>query len=62
MVKDHSLTVPKSERLQRTGVIVLMDYFSFHELQVLTLVETTSGYLFARVVEEKTFTGVKEEE
>ena len=61
MVKDHSLTVPKSERLQRTGVIAQMDFFSYHAIQVLAMCETTSGYMCARIVKEKTFTGVYDE-
>merc|ERR1712168_1724688 len=61
MVKDHSLTVPKSERLMRTGVVLQMDLFSYHEIQILIFCETTSGYIYARIVKEKTFTGVHDE-
>ena len=61
MVKDHSLTVPKSRRLMRTGVVVQMDFFSYHDIQILILCETTSGYIYARVVKEKTFTGAHDE-
>ena len=56
-IKDHSLTVSKTEREKRKGVIVQIDFFEFHELRVLAIVETTSGYLHARVVESKTVTG-----
>ena len=39
MVKDHSLTVPKEERLERKGVIVQLDFFEFHGCRVLAMVE-----------------------
>ena len=57
MVKDHSLTVPKSERLLRTGIVVQMDFFSIDKMRILVCVETTSSYVYARKVDEKTFTG-----
>merc|ERR1711915_350527 len=56
-VKDQSLTVSKSERNKRTGVIVQIDFFEFHSLRVLAMVEATSGYLSARIVKEKAVTG-----
>ena len=57
MTKDHSLSVPKSERQQRDGVIIQIDFFEFHSLRVMIMVETTSSYMYARIVDGKTYSG-----
>ena len=57
MTKDKSLTVPKSQREQRGGIIIQVDFFEYHDLRIICMVETTSSYLFARVVETKEVTG-----
>ena len=57
MIKDRSLTVSKEERSKRTGVLVQVDFFEYHGLRILAAVETTSSYLFARIVDSKEVTG-----
>ena len=57
MIKDKSLTVPKLRRDERGGVVIQVDFFEYHELRILCMVETTSSYMFARVVENKEVTG-----
>ena len=61
MRKDHSLSVPKEERLNRTGIIIQLDYFEFHEIRILAMAETTSGYLYARPVKGKEYIGQSDE-
>ena len=39
MKKDHALTVSTKERAQRRGIIVQADFFEFHGLRVLAMVE-----------------------
>ena len=57
MTKDHSLTVPKEERMVREGVVVQVDFFEYHGLRVMCCCENTSIYIYARVVSDKTYTG-----
>ena len=57
MVTDQSFTIPKEDRLIREGVIIQVDSFEFESFRILAMVETTSRYMAARVVENKTYTG-----
>ena len=57
MVKDQSFSVPKEERLIREGNTIQLDYFEFESTRILIMVETTSWYMAARVVENKSYTG-----
>ena len=56
MTKDESLTVSKSQRDQRGGVIIQVDFSEYHGPRIICMVETTSSYLFARVVATKEVT------
>ena len=37
--------------------MIQIDFFEYHELRILCMVETTSSYMFARVVETKEVVG-----
>ena len=57
MIKDQSFTVPKEDRLARDAVVIQIDYFEFEATRILMMVETTSCFMAARVVENKSYTG-----
>ena len=57
MIKDQSFTVPKEDRLNREACVIQMDYFEFEEIRILMMVEKTSCFMAARVVDDKSFKG-----